>query len=264
MKNVLITGAASGIGFELSKRFLSNGNYKVFMVDRDYDRLFNSFNEIKDINPDNIKCFTIDITDSSGVFILKKSIEEYGLDILINNAGVGLNGELIDTTLFEWDKLVRVNFLAPIMMVRRFFGLLEKSEGHIVNVSSGQVFFRLPSWGAYTATKNALSSYSELLGFELSKYKIKVSTIYPFMVNTPFYQGIIGDTFFAKIAMRFIPLYSDTPEKVADKIFKAVEKNKRTEYVNPINYLGIALRAFPPIANAFSYIATKLFIGRKK
>lgn len=271
-KNVLITGAGGGIGYELSKKFISSGRYNVFITDCS-NELCNTFNKLKD----DLKNYDF-LTDSFGN--LKSELNVYPieanlrnnidikhlvnrfdeLDVLINNAGVGLNNELIETNIDEWKNLIDVNFLAPIKLTKQLFPLLKKTNGHIVNVSSGQVFFRLPSWGAYTATKSALSVFSELLSFELSKHNVRVSTIYPFMVNTPFYKDITGDTPLSKLAMNLIPLYSDTPEKVADKIFKAVENNKRIEYVNPINYLGILIRAFPPIANLFTYITTKFLI----
>jgi len=266
-KNVLITGAASGIGYQLAKKFLLEG-HTVFMTDIDnvalekaFERMLGAMLEVK--HPGIPYWYRMNVNCVEDIAtVLENSNYIGGVDILVNNAGIACNKEMVETTDYDWVKLLNVNLVGPIRLINAFFPMLQKKQGHIVNVASGQAYFRLPGWGAYSTTKVALGAMSELLAFELSKYNVKVTTVYPFMVDTPFYKGIVGDTFVSKMAMKLVPYYSNTPEQVADKIFKAVMKGKKIEYVNPINYLGIAVRAFPPVASAFTYIANKLFTRR--
>jgi short-subunit dehydrogenase len=130
----------------------------------------------------------------------------------------------------------------------------------IVNVCSGQVFFKLPNWGIYTATKVALSTLSELLHYELKNKNINVLTVYPFMVNTGFYNNKEEKpTFLSEMAMDLLPYYSDTPKKVAKKIVKAIEKRQQREMVNPINYIGMLTR-LPIVSSIYTSIATKLLV----
>jgi NAD(P)-dependent dehydrogenase (short-subunit alcohol dehydrogenase family) len=263
-KIIMITGAASGIGYQLAKKFLLKG-HKVFMTDCNEVALDEALNKIKGVLletncPGTPIGAVLNVCSLADIETVKQYVEDCGrLDVLINNAGIACNKEMAETSNVEWFNLINVNLFGPIRLINEFLPMLKKSNGHIVNVSSGQAFFRLPGWGAYSATKVALSAVSELLAFELSKYNIKVTTVYPFMVDTPFYKNVTGDTFVSKMAMKLIPYYSNTPEYVANKIFEAVQDYKRVEYVNPINYLGVAVRALPPIAAIFTYIANKLF-----
>ena len=235
------------------------------MTDRDEKTLDEALNKIRGVLletncPGTPIGAVLDVCSLADIETIKQYVEDCGgLDILINNAGIACNKEIAETTNVEWFNLINVNLFGPIRLINKFLPMLKNSEGQIVNVSSGQAFFRLPGWGAYSATKVALSAVSELLAFELSKYNIIVMTVYPFMVDTPFYKNVSGDTFVSKLAMKLIPYYSNTPEYVADKIFKSVQNYKRVEYVNPINYLGIAIRALPPVASIFTYITNKLF-----
>lgn len=253
MKTVLITGAACGIGQCLAWEF-GRAGYKLVLMDKKDRYLSMLMEQLLEAKIEAV-AYPRDITS------------EYAMsdvpcpDILINNAGIPYSGSIKDMDSKKLTELANVNFLAPLKIIYRFLPEMRKRKsGHIVNVSSGQTFFRLPSWGAYSAIKAALGIMSELLSYELASDGVKVTTVYPFMVNTPFYQGVIGDTMMGKVAMGTIPLYSDTPEKVARKIFRAVESGKKIEYINPINFLGIAVRAFPPVANAFTYVANKLLV----
>jgi NAD(P)-dependent dehydrogenase (short-subunit alcohol dehydrogenase family) len=182
-----------------------------------------------------------------------------GLDILINNAGIGYQGELSETTLETWKKLVDVNLWGPLHCTYAFLPAMRaRGSGHIVNVSSGQAFFRLPTWGAYAAIKVAEGTFSEVLHFELRRQNIRVTTVYPFLVNTPFYKGVTGETFAARMSMKLLPYYSMTPERVGEIIFRAVAEGRRVEMVSPINVLGFYVHLFPPLAAAISELSSWL------
>jgi short-subunit dehydrogenase len=115
-----------------------------------------------------------------------------------------------------------------------------RMHGHIVNVSSGQVFFKLPTWGAYTASKAALAAASEAMHHELKRSDICVTTVYPFMVNTGFYDEVKEQegSWGSKMAMKLLPYYSYSPKTVAKQIFKAIEGHKRVEMCSLLNYIA--------------------------
>jgi len=186
-----------------------------------------------------------------------------GLDVLINNAGVGYSGELAETSIETWQKLLAVNLLGPLYHIYAFLPhFKERRTGHIVNVSSGQIYFRLPTWGAYASIKAAFGAFSEILHFELRKYRVQVTTVYPFMVNTPFYKDIHGDTWGGRLSMKLVPYYSMTPEKVARIIFKAVRRGAKIERVSVINDLGRYAQVLP-FANDILALASNFFLARK-
>ena len=248
-QRVLITGAAHGIGFCTAREFARVGA-ELVLTDLDEEALAEARDTLVELGA-TVHTRVVDVTERDRVDELARWVVDDlgGLDVLINNAGVGHMGELAETTLETWDKLLEVNLLGPLYHVYAFLPhFREKRSGHIVNISSGQAFFRLPTWAAYAAIKAALASFSEVLHFELKKHRIKVTTVYPFMVSTGFYDGIEGTTWGSRMSMKLLPYYSMSPEKVGRIIFKAVRRGKRVEMVSIINSLGFYTQ-FIPFAN---------------
>ncbi|MBI9075045.1 MAG: SDR family NAD(P)-dependent oxidoreductase [Desulfatibacillum sp.] len=260
-KRVLITGAANGIGRSMAGYFAKAG-CTLILTDLDSQALEAAAEELRQ---DGVRIYThqVDVSKSDEVDrMAAKVIANPGIDILINNAGIGHNGEIIETPLTKWKALMDVNFWGPLYHVYAFMPqMIKQGNGHIVNVSSGQAFFRLPTWGPYATIKLALGGFSELLRVEAKKFGIKVTTVYPFMVNTGFYKEIDGETFGTKLSMKLLPFYSMSPDKVAKIIFKAVKKEKSVEMVSMVNDLGYITRLLPPVSNLVSR-ASLLFLGK--
>jgi NAD(P)-dependent dehydrogenase (short-subunit alcohol dehydrogenase family) len=259
-KTVLITGAGRGIGAATALEF-SRAGYRVLLTDRDAEALSQTARTLRDEGGGEPHPFVVDVTDKGQVDAMAAEVlKRFGaLDVLVNNAGVGYSGELADTSLETWQKLLAVNFWGPLYHVYAFLpSMRERRAGHIVNVSSGQAFFRMPTWGAYAVTKVALGAFSEILRFELAPHGIRVSTVYPFFVSTGFYEGVDADTFTARWSMKLMPYYADTPKKVGKRIFNAVKRNKPVEMVNVINTFGFYSRLVPPVSNVMSKATTWL------
>lgn len=255
-KTVLITGAASGIGRSTAEEFARAGA-TVILTDRDEEALQKTADALSAGGAD-VHCRVVDVTDQAAVEALASwVIATFGaLDVLVNNAGVGHQGELADTSLETWRRLMDVNFWGPIYHVHAFLpSMLERRSGHIVNVSSGQAFFRLPTWGAYASIKVALGAYSEILRFELRRHGIRVTTVYPFMVNTPFYKDVKGKSLGSRLSMSLLPYYSMTPERVGRILFEAIGRRTPVELVSPINRLGMLMHLVPPLADAVSWLS---------
>ncbi len=252
-KRILITGAAGGIGFHLAQAFARAGNDLV-LTDLDAARLDRASRRLSDLGV-SVETRAMGVSDRSAVESLARWVvgELGGLDILVNNAGVGFQGELAETSLETWRKLLDVNLLGPLYHVYAFLPhFKQKRSGHIVNISSGQAFFRLPTWGAYASAKAALAVFSEVLHFELSRYNIRVTTVYPFLVNTRFYENIRAETPRGRFALSLIPYCSMSPERAARIIFKAVSRGARVEYVSRLNDLGRIQELFPFARNVVS------------
>lgn len=262
-QRVLITGAAGGIGLCTAKQFAKAGS-ELIITDINAEALEGAAGELRAIGA-KVETRVVDVTNRKAVEELASWIVGTlgGLDILINNAGIGHSGELAETGLDTWERLVNINFWGPLYHIYAFLpSMIKKKKGHIVNVSSGQAFFRLPTWGAYATIKLALGAFSEILHFELRKHDIQVTTVYPFMVNTPFYKGIGGDTLGGKLSMKLVPYYSMSPEKVGKIIFKAVKKQKNVEMVSILNEVGFYTRFFPPASNLVSMVSDLLLAKR--
>lgn len=248
-KTVLITGAAAGIGFCTAQEFAKDGA-SLILTDINEEALETAAQKLRETGAE-VHTYVNDVTDRADVQrVAGEVLEKFGgLDVLINNAGIGLSKELKDTTFEDWQRLLAINMWGPLNFVYAFLpSMLQRQSGQITNVSSGQAFFRMPTWGAYSAVKLCVACFSEVLYYELFEYGIRVTTVYPYMVNTGFYDDVQGESFGTKMAMKLLPYYSQTPEKVGKIIFKAVKKKKRVEMVSLMNRIG-NLKNFVPLAD---------------
>jgi NADP-dependent 3-hydroxy acid dehydrogenase YdfG len=189
-KIVIITGASSGIGKAAALQFARKGS-KVILAARREDRL----KELKEqIDRFNGSCISIktDITDEKQVKRLFDFAEEnFGTtDILVNNAGRGLKSGLVSISTADWDSLLAVNLTAVFLCTREAVLRMraKNSGGHIITVSSIAGLISTPGFSAYCATKSAVNAFNSAIRWELSKYKIKISTVHPFMVQTEFFD----------------------------------------------------------------------------
>ncbi len=262
-KSVLITGGAGGIGLCLAQHFV-NAGCNLIISDINGDALEAARLKLGATGA-QILTYKTDITKRRQVQDMASDIlDRFGsLDILINNAGFGYSGELADTDIAMWKKLIDVNLMGTLYHVDSFLpSMIEKGGGQIVNISSGQAILRLPTWGAYAAVKSALGAYSETLYYELRGHGIHVTTVYPFMVNTGFYSDIEGESFGAKLSMKLVPYYSMTPEKAGKIIFKAVKKRKKVEMTSIANDL-IRYSKFLPLVPDIVGFTSNYFLSKK-
>jgi short-subunit dehydrogenase len=258
-KKVFITGAASGIGRCLAEALSAEGAI-LLLSDINAAALEKTAETLR-AKGTMVYTFVNDVADRAGVEAMAKSIlaEHGGIDVLINNAGIGYSHDLAETSLETWQKLININLLGVLYHVYAFWpDMMARRRGHIINVSSGQAFFRMPGWGAYAAIKGALGIFSEILHFEARKYGINVTTVYPFMVNTPFYQDIKGETWGARLSMKLVPYYSMKPEKVAAIILRAIKREKKVETVSFLNEFGFYANFFPIIPDIMAMVSSRL------
>ena len=239
-KKVLVTGAASGIGFALAKQLIAE-NASLILVDIDHLNLKKAVEELREAHPNiPIYAYQVDITKVDQIQkMVTDLIDKLGcIDVLINNAGVGFQGATSDMNLSQWQQLVDVNFWGTLYMTYAFLPMFkEQKSGQIINVSSGQAYFRLPT-GAYAAVKLMVGALSEIWHFELKRDQIHMLTVYPYMVNTGFYDHTNTTGFFNEMSRKLLPYYSNTPDQVAKKIIMAAKKRKRKRNDTCVESLG--------------------------
>ena len=175
---ILITGGASGIGFELAKQFLKLGN-TVIITGRNKEKLLRASKEFP-----AIKTIVSDVSDPTAIKSLFTQVtsEFPKLNILINNAGIMRTLNLHDAagSLEDLTLEIDTNLNGPIRMAKQFLPHLKaQSSAAIVNVSSGLAFVPLPISPVYCATKAALHSFTQSLRVQLKNTKIKVFELAP-------------------------------------------------------------------------------------
>jgi NADP-dependent 3-hydroxy acid dehydrogenase YdfG len=175
-KRAIITGANSGVGFEILKILLQN-QWKVLALDI-------HANQLKELNtlPETLFIQLVDITDRS---LFQQSITSFcekqnGVDILFNNAGVGEGVRFKDYSLENWDWIIDINLKSVIAGSYHVLNYMQKqSKGLIVNMASAAGYANLPNMSPYNVTKASVISLSETLAHEFSRYGIQVKCITP-------------------------------------------------------------------------------------
>ncbi|WWQ65330.1 SDR family oxidoreductase [Streptomyces sp. Q6] len=240
---VLVTGAGSGIGRATAFAFAEAGA-RVVAVDRDAESAARTAELARLIGAPQAWAETVDVTDEQAMEKLAEKVaSEYGvLDVLVNNAGIGLSGSFFDTSPEDWKRVLDVN-LWGVIHGCRLFGkqMAERGQGgHIVNTASAAAYQPSKALPAYSTSKAAVLMLSECLRAELAGQGIGVSAICPGLVNT----NITATARFAgvdaeeekrrqKKSSRLYGLRNYPPEKVADAILGAVVHNKAVVPVTP-------------------------------
>ncbi|MEQ3549405.1 SDR family NAD(P)-dependent oxidoreductase [Pseudonocardia nematodicida] len=183
----VVTGAAGGMGEHVARRLAERGSDLV-LVDRDGDGLGRVAAAIRDRHPGlTVGTETVDLGDAGAVDALAARILGSGPDIrlLVNNAGVALGGDFARLTLDEFDRVMDVNFRAPVRLTHALLPALTARPGaHVVNVSSLFGLIAPPGQSAYCASKFALRGFSEVLRAELATSGTTVTTVHPGGIRT--------------------------------------------------------------------------------
>jgi NADP-dependent 3-hydroxy acid dehydrogenase YdfG len=186
-KVVLITGASSGIGEATAIR-LAKAGAKVVLVARRKDRLDKIASEIKKEGGEAL-AIKADVTQKAKAStIVKQAVDKYGtLDVLINNAGIMLNGPVKDTSLEDFEQMIHLNLLGLLYMTHAALPVLRKKhKGHIVNISSVAGRTTRAGSAVYNATKWGVNAFTDALRQELvgDKLSIRTTLIEPGAVAT--------------------------------------------------------------------------------
>ncbi|MFF4424843.1 SDR family oxidoreductase [Streptomyces sp. NPDC001549] len=255
---VLVTGAASGIGRATAFAFAEAGA-RVVAVDRDAEGAARTADMARLVGAAQAWAECVDVSDEQAMEKLAAKVAaEYGIvDVLVNNAGIGLSGAFLDTTAEDWKKVLDVN-LWGVIHGCRIFGkqMAERGQGgHIVNTASAAAYLPSRTLPAYSTSKAAVLMLSECLRAELASKSIGVSAICPGIVNT----NITATSRFAGVdeaeekrrqerSSRLYGLRNFPPEKVADAILRAVVRNEAVVPVTPESKGALWMSRFAPRA----------------
>ncbi len=190
-KIAIVTGASSGIGISFSKKLIERGA-KVYGLARRLNRLMEIQNELGN----QFSPIQADVTRHEEIrsWIKSQFSGDENPHILINNAGLGLFGNVEDVSLDDWHTMVNTNLNGVFYLTREVVPLMKKYDGHchIVNIASVAGLLGNPQLSGYNATKFGLRGFSEALFKELRYDKIKVTTMFPGSIATSFFDQFGG------------------------------------------------------------------------
>ena len=254
---VIITGASSGIGRETAREFARRRAH-VVLAARDRDRLEELARELSDF-PGRRLVVPTDVTDRLAVeALVRRTVEEFdAVDVLVNNAGVGLFAPIAGGSPDNMHHLFNVNFWGAVQCIQAAVPYMRRQRrGHIVNVSSVAGKVAPPYLGIYSATKFALTAVSGALRSELAGTGVHVSTVYPGLTETSFQDRMLREVDLPE-PPRYLP--SASAGAVARRIVQAVRWSLRDVYVTPQDFAAVSAY---PLAPAFADWAMRfLWLG---
>ncbi|MFM7619675.1 MAG: SDR family oxidoreductase [Bacteroidota bacterium] len=232
-RKILITGATSGIGRATAELAAKNG-HELFLSGRNKTAL----SELsKELNASGF--FAADVVHaeevSNLVYEAQKTLGE--IHVLLNNAGLGIFDPLESARLEDWHTMIDVNIKGVLNVLHATLPHLIQSKGHLINLGSLASHYVFPNSGIYCATKHAVFAISESVRTELAK-KIRVTTISPGSVNTPFVEQTKNNDLLDQLRPSFaagMPV-----EWVAQQIVNAIEVPEG------VNVSEIIMRPFRP------------------
>lgn len=232
-KTAIVTGASSGIGRATAEALAAAG-FTVFGTSR----------KAGSMAPNQATMLVGDVTDEASVASVVSSVlsKTGRIDVLVNNAGVGLLGGAEESSLAQVQALFDVNLFGVVRMTNAVLpAMRERGQGRIINISSGLGFMPAPYSAHYAATKHALEGYSESLDHEIRAFGVRVSLIEPAYIRSSFDQNSLEpdtklkeyDEARARVNafVDAVMPTADTPEMVAEAVrIAATSQRQRQRY----------------------------------
>jgi NAD(P)-dependent dehydrogenase (short-subunit alcohol dehydrogenase family) len=198
-KIALITGASRGLGKSAALHLVAQGIHIIGTYNSRADEAQALVAEIESLGG-RAAMLQLDVGQSesfaafSGAVanVLKNHFDRQHFDFLVNNAGIGVHANFVDTTVEQFDLLMNIHFKGPFFLTQNLLPLMNDG-GRIVNISSGLARFSLPGYGAYAAMKGAMEVLTRYQAKELGERGIAVNILAPGAIETDFGGGAVRD-----------------------------------------------------------------------
>ncbi|MDA8980157.1 SDR family oxidoreductase [Chitinophagales bacterium] len=223
MKTAIITGASSGIGAATAKLLNKNG-YNVVLAARRIEKLDVLSKEL-DVNHHIVQTDVTQVADVER--LVKESIEKFGaIDVLVNNAGLGMVAPMHEGKLEDWHKMFNVNVNGLLSCIHKALPHLLKSEGTVINIASVAAHEVFPNTVVYCATKHAVNAITIGMRKEF-RDKVKVCNISPGAVQTEFLEQSAVNEQTKQMKDYFFNNETLQSEDIAEAILDVLSKPKR-------------------------------------
>ncbi len=251
---VLITGAAGGFGQELTRQLLA-ANSHLILTDRALAPLQAGVAQIQQevMTGKVLACFAADLSSRDGCETLYRNVVALGvaIDIVINNAGLGLFGRMDEVPTEDWERLMQVNLLAPMRLSSLFVAdMIARRRGHIVNISSLAGWVATAGLAHYSTSKFGLRGFSEGLHQEVKPYNVQVTAVYPFFSRTPILQsprhGTLAQGTDAVGLKGYPPQLATDPVRVIRATLRGIRRNQLHVFPDAIAQIAQHLKRYTP------------------
>jgi short-subunit dehydrogenase len=236
---VLISGASRGVGAELARQAVAKGSLVGLLA-----RTATDLEALQAELGNACAIATADVSSYDDVVtaVGKLTAELGRVDVLVNNAGIGLYGAFLDAEVADIERIIRVNYLGVVHLLKAVLpGMVERRSGHLVTIGSISGRIGSPFEAAYSASKFAVTGLTEALSVELAPLGIDVSLVNPGPIDTPFFaaRGHAYDRAHPK------PV---SAQRVAARVLSVVEGRRSESFISPLlRQAVIAKTLVPPL-----------------
>ena len=219
----LVTGASSGIGYEIAEILAAKG-YSLIIVARREDRLQELKRQLTAKYNSLVEIIVLDLSQKEAAITLHNHTQQAGFDveILVNNAGFGMQCLFLEQSMERMAEMVQLNIVTLTHLTQLYAkDFVQRGGGRILQVASAAAFLPSPFLSSYAATKSYVFTFSEALTYELRNTPVTITTLYPGFTATEF-----GDVAEVKVAW-LIRATQMQSRKVAEAGVRAMFRGKR-------------------------------------
>jgi short-subunit dehydrogenase len=246
---VLVTGAAGGFGQCLIRQLLAEGG-QLILSDLERAPLLAAAQAAAQATPQArgrvLGFVAADLAGPTGAAELHAAATAISphVDVLVNNAGIGMLGRIDHIPPEKWERLMQVNLLAPMRLTQLFLPqMVARRSGHIVNICSAASLIGEAGMSIYNAAKFGLRGFSEALAKDVRRHNVDVTAIYPFFARTP----ILNSEQFGYTSRRALPaplIYE--PDFIIAELIRGMKRRRLHIYPGMIAKQIHMLRRFGP------------------
>jgi 3-dehydrosphinganine reductase len=248
-KNIIITGGSSGIGFATAKEFARMGA-NLFLLARNIDNLNKAKQRLHQVFGPHlqIQVYSVDVSKKEEITsTITKIGNEFGMDVLINNAGIGGNVRFEEVTLERLEYTMNLNYWACVYSTKAAWKYLKEAKGHLGYVSSLAGYTGIYGFSNYSPTKFAITGFAEVIRMEAKDAGIGVTVLYPPDTDTPMMtderRTPLPETEALSKGAKLM-----SPEEVAERFVKGIQHDRFEVLCNPQSHLVRVLKGtFPRI-----------------
>ncbi|MFC6329592.1 SDR family NAD(P)-dependent oxidoreductase [Alloalcanivorax gelatiniphagus] len=191
MSTMLITGAASGLGWALARAAWQRG-WRLILVDRDGQALAERSARLAGVDTERLRHFALDLTDAEARDRLVATLRDQRLDVLVNNAGITRDSAAARTEMAVFRQVMAVDWEAPVALTLGLLPALRAARGTVVNIGSMAGWMPVLGRAGYCSAKAALAQFFEVLRGEVADDGIGVLMVYPSFLATPIERNALG------------------------------------------------------------------------
>lgn len=227
-KRALITGAASGLGLALAKRYAKAG-HAIAVADLNLDKAEAAVAELGGAAQGHF-AVAVDVSRDDSMAAMAAEVAKRwpeGFDVLINNAGVATAGSVAESSLEDWDWVMNINLMGVVRGMKTFVPMFKgRKAGLILSTASYAALAGAPNIASYGTSKAAVVALSEMLRAELVDHGVRVGVICPSFFKTNLLDTARGDQRFKAVAGHLMETSQFTADDVADYTYQAGERGQ--------------------------------------